>query len=176
MNEQKSIFAEALTLGIIFGAVLSIYSLITYFAGIMFEDWLSYLSYVVMAGCIIWVQLEYRKTHQGIDYSYGKAWKVATISAIYAAVIQVVFTFLLYNVIDTDLYNVMLQTIEAKMHKNPAMTEEMISMAMAQTKKVMSQSLMPVYAFVGTVVMTMLGALITSIFTQKRVKMFDAQD
>ena len=64
---------NALSYGLIVGAVLILFSLLMFLLGMHTNKYLGYLGYVFLIAGMAWGTLEYRKKYLGGFISYGKA-------------------------------------------------------------------------------------------------------
>jgi len=169
--EQKStsFWKSAMTYGLYLGIALIIYSVILYVLGQSFNKTLGYVSFVVMIAGIIWAQVSYKK-QLGDVLSYGQGVGIATGLMLFAGIIGAIYTYLLYTVIDPELYQQYLLFVEETTTNqliNRGMSDEQISQAVAMGAKFQTPVIMAIGAIVTYVITGVIVGLITSIFIKK---------
>lgn len=171
--EQKStsLWKSAMVYGLYIGIASIIFSVILYVMGQSFNQTLGYLSFIIVIGGIIWAQLNYRKL-QGDALTYGQGVGLAVIAMLVAGILSSVFTYLLYTVIDTGLYEQYLlfvgEKTTAKLSARGSLSDEQISQAIEMGKKFQTPMILAIGGIVSSVIAGAIVGLITSIFTKKK--------
>lgn len=103
-HEEMSIQKQGLRNGIVAGLISIIYTLVLYIIGgeLMFNFWMSMVSYVIMIGVMIFTVQSYRKAHGnyvGFRTAFGGSFTVG----IFGMLLPLVFAYILYAYIDPEL-------------------------------------------------------------------------
>ncbi len=169
MKQQDSLWKDSFPYGLTYGVASILVSFIFYLTNLMFEDWVSYLSYFLAFAFLYWGTQQYRDKKMDGFITWGRSWQVGTVMSIYAGILTAIYSALLFLVIDPDLISQMFDMVENKMLENPNMTDDAIDASMAMVKRLYSSELMMVYSLFGTIVLGMSISLLTSIFTRKKI-------
>jgi|WetSurMetagenome_2_1015567.scaffolds.fasta_scaffold212456_2 hypothetical protein len=170
--EQKStsLWKTAMTYGLYIGIASIIYTVILYAMGQTFNQYLGYLSLIIVIGGIVLAQLNHRKLN-GDVLTYGQGVGLAVTTMLFAGILTAIFTYLLYAVIDTDLYQQYLLFVEekttAKLTAKGTLSEEQISQAIELGKKFQTPVILAIGGIISSVIAGVIIGLITSIFTKK---------
>ncbi len=159
------------SVGIRFGlinAVISVaYFLILNLAGIdMTQGFWNWFGYVVTIAIIVLAH-KYYKDNGDSFMGYGQGIGIALWIGIIAGVISSVFTYLYIKFIDTTF----LQTVKDKqmeVMQEKGMSDEQIDQTMKISSMFMSAEAMFIYILFGSIMITLIFALIVTIFTQKK--------
>lgn len=120
--------------GAILGAFSILFSIIVYVFNLYAITWLSWVSYAVIVGGIIYGNIVYANQN-GNNVSFGNIFAHGFKTTAVLIVISVVFTFLSMKVLFPDMIDKIIDLSRAQMEKNPQMTDEMIEQAITMTKK-----------------------------------------
>lgn len=167
MEENKNSFwKSALIYGAMYGAVLIVFSIITYVLNMTMEKWVQYVSYVIMIGALVYFTMEYRKQRGAEGLSYGQALGFGVAITLVASVISAIYTYLLFTVIDPDLINLMIDKTQEQMLAQ-GLTDEQVEAAMEMQKKFMEPWIITAMSIPSMTFMGFIIALISSIFLKK---------
>jgi len=169
MEEKTSIWKSGLTLGLYLAIVIVLYSVVLYVTGLGFNKFAGYASIVILIVGIIIIQLNYKK-QQGGFLTYGQGVGVSVISMLSVGVISLVYTYLLYAVIDPDYYQQFLLFMEEQTTANllkRGMSEDQIQMSLEMQQKFQTPVILAGGALINSVVVGLITSLISSIFIKK---------
>ncbi len=165
MEEKATVSQIGLRYGLITGLVLIVYSLILSLAGLVGNQALGWVSYLILLAGIILAHSAYKKGGDGY-MSVGQGLGIGMIISLVGGVLNGVFTFIYIKFID----NSMLQTIKdqamEKMQQK-GMSDEQIDQAMKITGKFMTPPMILVWIIVGLLIAGFIISLIISLFTKK---------
>ena len=162
---------NALSYGVIVGAVLILYSLLLFLLGMHTNKYLGYVGYVFLIAGMVWGTLEYRKKYLGGFMSYGKAFMSCFMTGLYAGLILGVYMYVFAQFIHPGFIQEMLDLSRQAMYESNAnMTEEQVEQALEISAKFMSPVMMAVWAFVGYLFVSAIIGLIAAIFLKKEDK------
>ncbi len=119
------------------------------------------LAYLIMAGFILWAQIDYRRS-EILPVEYGDAFKVGAMTTLYIAVIAILYGFLHWNVIDPETGARALAAAEA------ALAEQ--NLPPDQAEQAMAVQRVMVGPIVGGVISCIVGiiiSLLTAIGTRR---------
>lgn len=168
MEEQKpSLWKSALNWGVILGIALIIYSLLMWILDLSLEQWVSWVSYIIMIGGIVLGTKSYRDNILNGAISYGQALGFGVLMMLFASIIAAIYSYIFFAFIDPEFVNKMLQMVEEQLLER-GMPDEQIEMAIEMQRKFMKPVIMalmtiPTYTFIGLII-----SLITSIFLKKK--------
>lgn len=158
------------TYGLILGLILVFISTALYFFDQMANTRLaSSLQILSMIILIFLGSLMYRQKQPGGIITYGESFKCGLSIGIVASVFLSIFTYCLYKFIDPGLIDKMIDLSRAKIiEKAPGATPEQIASALSYAKIFMSPLILTISAIVSSIFVSVILALITSIFVFKK--------
>lgn len=163
--------------GIIGGLLLLIIS----YLGSMNVDWssfesieesrsspLQYLTYVIIAGIIIWAQLEHRNKDLGGYMGYGRGVGVATIASMGMGICTATYMYVLFGIMHPEFQQMVIDNaLEKALENAPDMKPEDEDQMIKVMKMTTGPGAMAIYGFFGQVFIGLVLGLISSIFIQK---------
>lgn len=167
MQEKESIWRNAFSYGAILGGLLVVWSLVMFMADLLFSDWTSYVSTIIFVGVLFYGVSHYRKVNLDGYVSFGKAWRIGVVMAVYAAVISALYAVVLHFIIAPDLVAEMQKLVLNEMLKDPNMSYEVAGFVRKIMGKALQPALMPVYDFIGSVMSGMFFSLIVALILKK---------
>ena len=156
-------------LGVYLAIVVTLYSVILYVTGLGFNKMAGYASIAIIIIGVVIIQINYKKT-QGNILTYGQGVGIAVISMVSVGVISMIYTYLIYAVIDPDYYQQFLLFMEEEtMTKliDRGMGEEQISQGIAISQKFQTPVILAIGALISSVITGLIVSLISSIFIKK---------
>jgi len=185
MDEQNSIgFNEtptqkpsnvnvALINGLYLGAVLIVYSLVLYLLGTPRDNWLQYISYLIMIVGVVLALKQWRDKYNNGFLNYGQAFSNGFLTILFAGILTSVYIFVFFQFIAPEEIIKMAETAEEQMYqKNPNMSEADIEMAMKYAKMFMKPWLMSIMGLFFNALAGLIISAIVSIFMKKEDKQF----
>lgn len=169
MEQKTSIWKSGLMMGVYLAIAVILYSVVLYVTGLGFNKYAGYASILILIVGIIMIQLNYKKQQGGI-LTYGQGVGIALISMISVGVISLVYTYLLYAVIDPDYYQQFLLFMEEQTTATlieRGMGEEQIQMSLDMQQKFQTPVILAGGALVNSVIVGLIVSLISSIFIKK---------
>lgn len=164
---------RSLKWGIIGGLVL----IVVNYLAVMNVDWsdvesleetkkslFHYLEYAVLAGIVIWSQLEHRKKDLGGFMSYGRAVGVATIAGMGTGICIAIFMYILYGIQHPEYQQMLIDYVLSQGSEVSPENEEMTIKIMQITT---SPPAMAFYGFFAQTFGGLVIGLISGIFIQK---------
>jgi len=163
----------ALTYGIYLGLISILYSVIIYVAGFIGNKPLSYLSYLITIGVLIWAMITYRDKVNGGYMSYGTGVGLGFMTALIGGVISAIFAYILFTVIDPSIPDQLFnQAIEEAIAKNPEV-EQNLDMVEGMMRKMMSPTALTIFGVVGAAIGGIIISLILAAIFKKDKPMFE---
>ena len=158
----------ALIYGAILGFVSVFLSLVFYFIGLSTENWTSWVIILINLVLLVYLMIHYRKEYLGGYASFGQIFLMVLVSAgIISTIINVVYMYLLYTVIDPGLLEQMRIMAEERIMNNSRIPESMYDDLMERMAKTMTVSYMTkMQLILGPVVNAVIG-LIVAAFLKK---------
>jgi uncharacterized protein DUF4199 len=157
-----------LNFGLITGVIIIVLQLVFYLLDLLTSESASFVNiipYFILLGGIIWGSKSYRDLYGQGFITYGKAFSTGFMVALIASLMISIFTYALYT-IDESLIEKILVVAEEKLYEQNLSDSE-FDMALSMQKKFISPAIMAVGSFVWMAVVSVIMALITSIFIKK---------
>lgn len=162
---KPSMSQTTLTWGVITGFAGVVYSLILYFAGLILNKPAGYVGIIIsIAGIYLGIKA-YRDQSLDGYISYGRALGTGVLISLYASIITIVYSILLYTVIDPELINKSLEMSREQM-AGRSMSEEQIEKGLEFSKKFFVPFIVVGVFFVGNFIGFIIS-LIVSAFLKK---------
>jgi hypothetical protein len=170
-EKPRSVAMNALWFGLITGAVLVLYSLILFLAGLHTNKYMGYFGYVVLVGGMVWGTLEYRKKYLGGFIPYAKAFTSCFMIGLYAGIVIGIYMFIFTKFIHPGFIQEMLDiSRQAIYESNASMSDEQVEQALEISAKFMSPPMMAIWSFVGYLFASAIIGLLAAIFLKKEDK------
>ena len=166
MEKSNSLMKSSLYYGVIMGAAMIVLSIILYIVGVGFEQWTSWLTYALMLGVLVWSTMQYKNSLGSEGLSYGKALGFGVMVALFAAIINAIYSYLFFTIIAPDGIQI-LKTMAEEQLLQRGMPDEQIEMAMQMQGKFMTPGAISLMSIPSLVVIGFIISLITSIFLKK---------
>lgn len=120
--------------GAILGGISILFSIIIYVFNLYTTQWLSYLSYAILVGGIIYGNILFANQNDN-NVSFGNIFAHGFKTTAVTIVITVLYTVLALYVLFPDMVDKIIEISRKEMLKNPKLTDEMIEQGIAMTKK-----------------------------------------
>jgi hypothetical protein len=160
---------KQITSHIVKGAILAgisiLFSIIIYVFNLYAIQWLSWLSYAILIGGIIYSNVLFANQSDN-NVTFGNIFAHGFKTTAVIIVITVVYTLLALYVLFPDMADKIIELSRIEMAKNPKMTDEMIEQAMTMTKKLFLPFAIA-GAILGTGIMGAIGSLIGAAVAKK---------
>ena len=158
----------ALIYGAILGIVTVFISLVFYFLGISTDRWTNWVSMLITLVLLVYLMIQYRKVYLGGYASFGQIFVMVLVSAgIVASIINTVYTYLLFTVIDPGLLDQMRVVAEERIMNNPRIPESMYDNMFERMEKNFQVARMVKLGLIGGVVINAILGLIIAAFLKK---------
>jgi hypothetical protein len=159
----------ALQYGLFLGIGLIAIDYIYYALGIPYQDKVRYISFLVLLVGVIFSARYYRDKLAGGFMTYGNAFLVIFLLALFTYVLQSLNSFVMMKYLVPEmLTDIMLQTEQKLLETQPNMSDAELDAAMSMTQKMMSPGWLVIWGFVGSAFSSVLIALIAAIFVKKK--------
>jgi hypothetical protein len=120
--------------GALLGAFSILFSIIIYVFNLYAVNWVSWISYAVIIGGIIYGNIMYANQNNN-NVSFGNIFAHGFKTTAVLIVISVVYTLLSLKVLFPDMIDKIIDMSRIEMEKNPKMTDEIIEQAISMTRK-----------------------------------------
>ena len=120
--------------GAILGGISILFSIIIYVFNLYTTQWLSWISYAILIGGIIYGNILFANQNDN-NVSFGNIFAHGFKTTAVTIVITVVYTVLALYVLFPDMVDKIIEISRTAMAKNPKLTDEMIEQGIAMTKK-----------------------------------------
>ena len=154
----------ALIYGAILGFVSVFISLVFYFIGMSTENWTNWINMLVSLVLLVYLMLQYRKEYLGGYASFGQIFLMVLVSAgIISVIISVIYTYLLFTVIDPGLIEQVKIAAEESIMSNSRIPESMYDDLLEKMEKRTTAAYMiKVSLIAGPIVNAILGLIIAA--------------
>lgn len=170
-EKAKSSTSNAFTYGLITGAVMIVYSLILYLLNLHLNDYLRYISFLILIAGMTYGTIQFRNKVMNGFISYGKAYTSSFMISLFAGILGAIYAFIFYKFIAPDVIREMLDMTRQKIiASSPEMTDERIEQAMDMTAKFMTPVIMSIFLLLSCLIVGAIAGLITSAFIKKEDK------
>ncbi|HQO86684.1 MAG TPA: DUF4199 domain-containing protein [Bacteroidia bacterium] len=154
----------------ILGALLGFaWTLVGYILGNETQEKLKWLSMLIMIVIVVFcfraVINEEKKANEGF-ISFGRAFGMAFKTGLVMAVCSAVFTYLYFNLINPEYMDFAIQKAQEQM-QTQGLSDEQIDMSMKMQAKFMTPAVMTIFAFVSSVIIYVIVALIMGAILKK---------
>lgn len=167
MEEKSTFWKTAMVYGLYLALVLTLFSVITYVAGLILNPKIGYVSIALVIIGVVIAQINYRNRELNGAITYGQALGFGVAIMLFAGIVTALYTLVLYTFIDPGLIDQMKAAQEDALLQK-GLTPDQIDAAMAMASKMMSPVWMSIMALVGSVFSGTIVSLITSIFVKKQ--------
>jgi len=120
--------------GAILGGISILFSIIIYVFNLYTTQWLSWLSYAILIGGIIYGNILFANENNN-NVTFGNIFAHGFKTTAVTIVITVIYTVLALYVLFPDMVDKIIDLSRNEMAKNPKLTDEMIEQGVAMTKK-----------------------------------------
>jgi hypothetical protein len=170
-EKAKSSTSNALTYGLITGAVMIVYSLLLYLLNLHLNQNLGYISFLILIAGMAYGTVQFRNKDMNGFITYGRAYSSSFKIALFAGILAAVYAFLFYQFIAPDVVREILDMANQKiMAKSAQMSDDQMQKAMDMTAKFVSPALMSIFLLIYCIIVAAIVGLITSIFIKKEDK------
>jgi len=167
-NAKAPFLKPALIYGAIIGVVTVFVSLVFYFLGMTSDRWTNWVGSLITLVLLIYLMIQYRKEYLGGYASFGQIFVMVLVSAgIVAVIINTVYTYLLFTVIDPGLLEQMRVMAEERIMNNPRIPESMYDDMFERMEKTFQVPRMIRLGLIGGVAINVILGLIIAAFLKK---------
>jgi len=167
-NAKAPFLKPALIYGAILGVVSVFITLVFYFLGLSTARWSSWVNSLIMLVLLVYLMIQYRKEYLGGYASFGQIFVMVLVSAgIVATIINTIFSYLLWTVIDPGVLDQMRVVAQERIMNNPRIPESMYDNLFERMEKNFQVSRMIKMALIGGVVINAILGLIIAAFLKK---------
>jgi len=160
---------NALRHGLITAGLLILFYLLIYALDMLDKTVLQLLVYfVLLAGGMYYGTKTYRDRHLGGFMAYNKALASTFMIAFWAGLAYTIFTFLFLRFFDPGLVEVMMDQAEERVLKMmPDISDEQLQTQLETQRRMMESGIGYVWSFAGNLVISLILALLVSIFLKR---------
>jgi hypothetical protein len=166
MEQKVSVWKANLTSGLIIGLVGIVYTLVMWFLDLTLNQVQGYVYFVILIFLLYYFIKAYRDNYLGGYITYGQAVGAGVIICLFSSIIGAIFTYILYTVIDPELYAKQMVITEEMLAKR-GMPQEAMDAAINMSKKMQKPIITAVSSIIGGVVFGTIISLIVAIFVKK---------
>lgn len=166
---------NAMNFGAMLGIALVVLSLLLYILNMNEQTWVYWIQLAIIVTGIVIGTISYRNNYCGGYISYGKSLGSGVLIGLFASLILGFYVYVFFNFIDPEaISQIILKSEDKILSQNPDMSDEQLETIMVWQKRFMTPVWMAVFGIINNVFMSFICSLITSIFTRKVDKSFEA--
>lgn len=160
---------NALIHGLITGGLLILFYLLMYALGMLDQYVVQLVIYfVLLAGGMYYGTKTYRDRHLNGFMSYNTALGSTFMIALWSGILYSLFTFLFLRFFDPGLVDVMLEQAEERILKMmPEISDSDLQTQLDAQRRMMQSGMGYLWSFIGNIVVSLILALIVSIFLKR---------
>lgn len=159
MEKRVSSSIAGMTYGLYLGVISVVFTLIAYFAGMVGEDFVGWISFAISIAFVCWAMINFRDKQNGGYLAYGQGVGLGFMTFFIAGIISATFSYVLYQFIDPGLVEQLVQkSLEEAVQKNPQI-ESNLEMA----EKSIRWFVNPPVLAIMLVVLSAIGGIIISL-------------
>jgi len=165
METQISPSKTGLRYGLIAAVVLIIYSLILQLTGLMANQALGYVSYLILAVIIYLAHNSFKSSGDGF-MKFGQGVTIGMVISTIAGVISGIFSYIYIKYVDDSIIKIAMDKAYESMEQK-GMSDEEINQAMSITEKFMTPAMILIMGVVFMLIFGLIISLIVSAITKK---------
>ena len=166
MEEKVNVWKANMTNGLILALEGIAFSLVLYFFDLTFNKSIGYINIPIQLGLLYFLLKSYRDNFMHGQITYGQSVGAGMVMFVYVAIIMVIYTYVLWAVIDPGLAKKSLAVTEEAMVKKGT-PQAAIDAGMAFTAKIMKPGIMAFFSIFGSLIGGLIFSLLVSIFIKK---------
>ncbi len=167
-NQSTPIWKHALMYGLYTGAALIVLSLIWYVLDLYTENWTSWFSYIALLAGVVMASIHYRDKYSNGLISYGQSVSTGFLTALFAAIIASIYTFIFMSLVGEEFAQTMLTLVEEKtIASNPDISDEELDMVLDWSGRMFQPTWLTIMGLLANTGLGLVFTLIASIFIKK---------
>jgi hypothetical protein len=166
MEEKVNVWKANMTNGLILALEGIAFSLVLYFFDLTFNKSIGYINIPIQLGLVYFLLKSYRDNFMHGQITYGQSVGAGMVMFVYVAMIMVIYTYVLWAVIDPGLAKKSLAVTEEAMVKKGT-PQAAIDAGMAFTAKIMKPGIMAFFSIFGSLIGGLIYSLLVGIFIKK---------
>lgn len=163
---MKKTSSDFIGKGVVLSLILMVVSLIGGFAHVQFETWFKWIPTIVQVVVMIIFCIQYGK-QQTDGVTFGKVFGYGFKVALVVSVLMTIYALISILFIFPEFTDQTLQQARATMEAKGTYTEDQIDQGLAMTKKFMQPVPLAIFAFLGSLIVGTIAALLGGAFTKK---------
>ena len=168
MEKKASFWKAALIYGAIAGFVGILLGVIFYVMNLYAANWTQWVSILVAIAVLVYCLKAYRNEYLGGFARFGQLFLMALAIGVVSSIISLIYSYLMYTVIDPELLDKIRLVAEEKMMNNPRIPENMLDEMIERMAKNFEPKRMYIMTIVGgTVMYSILGLIMAAILKKE---------
>jgi hypothetical protein len=163
---MKKTSSDFIGKGIVLSLILIVINLIGGFAHIQFETWFKWTPAIIQVAVMIIFCIQFGK-QQTDGVTFGKVFGYGFKVALVVSILMMIYALISILFIFPEFTDQTLQQARASMEAKGTLTEDQIDQGLAMTKKFMQPVPLAIFAFIGSLIVGTIGALLGGAFTKK---------
>jgi hypothetical protein len=173
MEKNVSSSKAGMTYGVYLGLISIVFTLITYLAGVLIEDYVSWISFVISLAFVIWAMINFRDKQNGGFLSFKEGVGLGFMTFLIGGIVSSIFTFVLFKFIEPGLIEQIVQrSIEEALQKSPEV-EGNLDMVEKWTRMFVNPAVMAIMGVVMAAIGGIIISLILAAILKKERPMFE---
>lgn len=168
MEKKASFWKAALIYGAIAGFVGILLGVIFYLMNLYAASWTQWVSILVAIAVLVYCLKAYRNEYLGGYARFGQLFLMALVIGVIASIISLIYSYLMYTVIDHELLDKIRLAAEEKMMNNPRIPESMLDEMIERLEKNFEPRRMYMMTVIGgTAMYAILGLILAAILKKE---------
>ena len=174
MDKEKSIFKLAMKPGLIIGLVSAGMSIILWatISDLKLRGTVGYGALLIVAYLFYRFTVDHREDNMNGSLTYGQGFKFQISMSVFFAIINSIYSYILYNFLDPGMVNQIKEVAAQQMYNNN-MTDEQVEAALQIQSMFMTPTFMTISGLFASFFMGLFIALVISFFTKKEKSIFE---
>lgn len=170
MEKKASFWKAALIYGAIAGFVGVLLGVIFYVMNLYAASWTQWLSMAVSIAVLVYCLKAYRSEYLGGYATFGQLFLMTIAIGVVSTLISLVYSYLMYTVIDPELLDKIRLAAEEKMMNNPRIPESMLDdMIERMAKNFEPKRMYTMTIIMGLVFSAILGLILAAILKKEEL-------
>ena len=165
MEEKSTVWPIGFRVGVILALALIIYSMLLQVTGMVTNQALGIVAYVIYIIGIVWAHKTYKESGDGY-MSYGQGLGLGMIVTGVAGLVSSLFSYFYLKFIDDSMLSEILNQSRIALEEQ-GMDDEQIEQALAMTQKFTTPEMLMIWGVFGALLMGLIFSLVISAFTKK---------
>ncbi len=175
MDKSVSSSKAGMTYGVYLGLISVVFTLIIYFAGLVGESYVSWISLAISIVFVSWVMINFRDKQNGGYLAYKQGVGLGFVTFLIGGIVSSLFTFVLFKFVDPGLVEQIVEkSLDEAIQKNPEIEGNM-EMVEKMTRMFVNPTAMALMGVLMSAIGGIIISLILAAIFKKEKPLFEEQ-